>query len=100
MKSITKFVADDGKEFDSADACRAHEEAASFEMLVGLTTDQLQRALSREDGVLADAIERLGRKIQAKRLEAGETRRTRKPKIDAINATAKKANDDAAAAAA
>lgn len=81
MKAVTRYVADDGKEFGTQDECRVYEETVSFNLLVGMTPEDLHNALSRNDLNLADAIERLGRKIQNKRLDAGGSKRVRKPKV-------------------
>ena len=85
MKEITKYAAFDGKEFDSAAACRKYEAEHAEAKLIGLTAEQLAAAASREptdkvpDAIeIADAIEDLAKKIRDKRLGDGEFRR--KPK--------------------
>lgn len=78
MKTITKFVTDDGKEFDNADDARAHEDAATFGALVGLKEEDIAAALSRTNITLADAFEKIGSRIAKKRLADGEKRRERR----------------------
>ncbi len=80
MKQITKFVTDDGQEFDNADDARAHEDSATFGALVGLTESDIAAALSRANATLADAFEKIGARIAKTRLEAGVRKRERKAK--------------------
>ena len=67
----------DGKHFDVEAEARAHERENFAVLLVGLTTQEVEAALSRQDRDLADAIERAGTSIKAKRLGSGELRRAR-----------------------
>ena len=68
-----KFVADDGKIFDTAEECKAHE--ATLVSLVGLTQADLDEAFANPAGPLAALIERTGRELAKKRLEAGVRKR-------------------------
>lgn len=82
MKRSYIFEADDGTTFDTAAECKAYEEWARLvEILSGIEPFRVAAALHREDSDLADAIERAGRIIAAKRRESGELRR--KAKTDA-----------------
>ena len=78
MKTKTVYVAFDDAEFDTADGCKAHEAAHVETRLVGLSIEQVQAALSREDLELADAFEAIGNRIAKARREAGDMRRGRK----------------------
>ncbi len=80
MKTVTKFITDDGQEFDNADDARAHEDAATFGALIGLTESDIAAALSRANATLADAFEKIGARIAKTRLEAGVRKRERKAK--------------------
>lgn len=75
MKIRTVFVAFDDAVFDTAEACRAHEAAHVETRLVGLTIEQVQAAINREDVDLADALEAIGNRIARARREAGDMRR-------------------------
>lgn len=81
MKAITKTVyeAHDGKTFDTAEECKAHERLHAADMLVGRTESDIHAALNRENPSLADAIERVAYLIANRRKEQGEVRRRRKP---------------------
>ncbi len=78
MRRFEMFEAFDGQRFDSADACKAHEAKHIESRLVGLTIEQVQAALAREDIELADAFEQIGGRIERARVAAGDLRR--KPK--------------------
>ncbi len=80
MKAITKTVyeAHDGKTFDTAEECKAHERLHAADMLVGRTESDIHAALNRENPSLADAIERVAYLIASRRKEQGEVRRRRK----------------------
>ena len=74
-----KILADDGTPFETAAQCREYEEQ---EKLAGLLTDMSKadvlEALSRVDVHLANAIERAGNIIAAKRRADGDLRRKKK----------------------
>ena len=72
---ITAYKAFDGKTFPTAKEARAHEEAHGPASLVGLTLQQVEAAMRREDRDLADAIEFVGTRISEKRRADGELRR-------------------------
>lgn len=85
MKTITRYAAFDGKEFDSAADCRKYENDHSGGRLIGLTPEQIEAAMDRKvsDRVpdaleIADAIERVAYQISKKRIESGDVRRKRK----------------------
>jgi hypothetical protein len=73
-----KFLAFDGKIFETIEECAAHEAARPEARVVGLTADQVAAALARTDVDLADAFEALGSKIARARRESGDLKRTRK----------------------
>lgn len=75
---VTRYIARDGQEFTTAGACRAHEFAKLPTLLAGLTEDQVEAALQREDVELADLMEEAGKQITQARLAAGDRRRRRK----------------------
>jgi hypothetical protein len=52
-----KFLAFDGKVFESVEECAAHEAARPEARVVGLTADQVAAALARTDADLAGAAE-------------------------------------------
>jgi hypothetical protein len=78
MKAITKFEAFDGEVFPTQEECLAHEASCVQMRLIGLTGDQIEAAIKREDPELANAIEAVGVKIARARRESGELRRARK----------------------
>ena len=80
MKSITEYESFDGKRFSTAEECRAYEDQHFETRLTGLTLDEVRAALAREDTDLADAFEKAGNLIGRARREAGELRKTRRPK--------------------
>lgn len=80
MKTVKKYVADDGAEFDTAAAAKAHEQRGNVSLLVGMTADQVNAAMSLEDGRLSDAIETAAYAIQKARLARGITKRPSKPR--------------------
>ncbi len=75
MKTITKFESFDGKVFDDEATCKRHERENAGAQLVGLTIEQVQKAITREDAALGDAIEALASKIRQARLDAGDRKR-------------------------
>ncbi|GGC90697.1 hypothetical protein [Chelatococcus reniformis] len=85
--TLTKYRAFDGRDFDSADECRAHERANSSGALVGLTLEQVEAAIVRTDASLADAIEEVAKRITRARLDAGERRRRPRGQAAADGAT-------------
>ena len=95
MKTVTTYIADDGTNFETPEACKAHEEKAIWRQLVGRTDEEIQAGISREDVELADAIEALGRKIAVTRLESGERRRRAKGSADGAPAPTETAVSEA-----
>lgn len=78
MKTIQKYVADDGKEFVSKEECELYEKDADAHALVGLTAEVMTDML---DGGYADiglCVERVGRRLARKRQEREEA--LRKPR--------------------
>jgi DNA-binding transcriptional MerR regulator len=68
-------VAFDGTRFFSEEECAAYEAAHWQRQLVGMTLEQVEAALAREDVDRADALEKAGQRIARKRLADGERRR-------------------------
>ncbi len=82
MKQIVQWLSFDGETFDDEGKCKAHEESISWRRLIGLTEEQVQAAISREDTELADALEQIGTAIARARRGAGELKRARRLKTD------------------
>ncbi len=76
-KEVRVWRTRDGRHFDNEAEARAYEKENFVLLLIGLTNDDVFAALSRQDRDLADAIERAGAVIKAKRLGSGELRRQR-----------------------
>jgi hypothetical protein len=81
VKQVTQFEAFDVQRFDSESECKTHEGGLSHMRLVGLTAEDIEDAISRDNVDLADAIEAVGAKIARARRESGDLRRERKGKI-------------------
>ena len=75
MKTVTRFTADDGTEFDTREACEAHEAEAVTKQLVGLSLEQLVAGIERKDISLAAALEEIGARCNRRRLADGDVRR-------------------------
>jgi len=73
-----KFLAFDGKVFDTAQECERHEGMRPERLVVGLTAADVEAALQRINLPLAEAFEALGAKIARARRESGELKRARK----------------------
>lgn len=80
MKTATKYIADDGKEFDTAEECKAYEEKEELKSLCGLTVHEILNTLSGSKPELAAAFERIGRQCAANRIASGGAKRARKGK--------------------
>jgi len=79
MKQTKVFEADDGTQFPTAAECKVYEEYGYlYDLLSALDSAQIRDALDRTDVKLADAFERAGGIIAAKRRESGELRRRKK----------------------
>lgn len=78
MKKSHVFEAKDGTTFQTAEACKKHEDQIFFGQLCELTTLDVMESLDRTNVPLADAFERAGNIIAAKRRESGELKRTKK----------------------
>ena len=80
MREQTKtvFVAFDGSSFDTAAECRAYERDNIHLALVGLTVENIEAALSRDDLPLGDAIEAVAYRIRQTRVAAGDMKRERR----------------------
>ncbi len=92
MKTVTKYVAFDGKDFDDENACLAHEKSLGPSRLVGLTSETVIRVAkvyrlpiedrADEDIDIAEAIEKMGSTLARERRESGDLKRARKPKTE------------------
>ncbi len=77
MKQITQWEAFDGEIFKTEAECKRHEREHAGAQLVGLSPEQVQKALIREDTALADAIEVAAYQIRKARIASGERKRRR-----------------------
>ncbi len=90
MELIQQWKAFDGKVFDSEAACAKHEAEFAHVKLVGLTAEQIERAMKIfdlapeerpvADAVLANALEDVGVVLQRARLAKREIKRERRGK--------------------
>lgn len=71
----TKFIASDGKEFDTKEEAEDWEERHQFDALVGLTKEEVYNIVERNEPILCDLVERLAHKIAKSRRAAGEFKR-------------------------
>jgi hypothetical protein len=78
VKEVIKYVAFDGREFETAAACKTHEADNAETFLIGLKAEDIASAIAGTNPDVANAIERVGRTIAQARLARGE--RHRKPK--------------------
>jgi hypothetical protein len=78
MKRSHVFEAADGKTFATAGECKAHEESEALSLLLDLSEHDIMSALARSNVPLADAFERAGNIIAAKRRESGDLKRAPK----------------------
>jgi hypothetical protein len=94
MREVTRTVYEsfDGRAFDTAAECRAHERENVHLALVGLTIEQVDAALSRDNKHLGDAIEAVALRIRQKRIEDGDLKRARRKEGD--SATPIQVTDD------
>lgn len=95
MRTVTQYVAFDGKVFDTAEACKAHEATNLPATLISLILPEgeeiepadmiarINKALTREDRALADVLEKVGSEITKKRLADGEKKRNVAPRAPA-----------------
>lgn len=74
-KTTISYESFDGLLFESADACKKHEDAHIESRFVGLTLEQLHAAATRQDAELADAFEKFGNQLASARRESGDLRR-------------------------
>jgi hypothetical protein len=78
MKRTNVYEAEDGTRFATVAECKSHEEKQFMDIFVGLSTASVMEAFNRKDVKLADAFERAGNVIGAKRRESGELKRAKK----------------------
>ncbi len=93
MKTATKYIADDGTEFETAEACKAYEVATDEKMVGDADFDAIGAALAGKNADLSDALENLGNRCAKARRERGETRR--KPAVAAVPADGPKTQGEA-----
>ena len=60
MKTETRYISFDGKEFKTEAECAAYETKHWDGLLIGMTKDQLDAAKTRTDIARANALERIG----------------------------------------
>lgn len=82
-KAITRYAAEDGKEFDTLEEAKRHEQLLSFEALVGLDPEDIEEALAGKAPTIAEAFEKIGARLAKQRLAAGDRKRERKAKVAA-----------------
>jgi hypothetical protein len=87
MKTETRYISFDGKEFKTEAECAAYETKHWDGLLIGMTKDQLDAAKTRTDIARANALERIGVGIAKVRLANGDRRR--KPKASKDGEAAK-----------
>jgi len=80
VKAITKYASFDGQVFETEGACRAHETANAHKLLVGLSAEEIDRAIAGDQDDLAEALEAVGARIARARRERGDLKRRRAPK--------------------
>jgi hypothetical protein len=80
MKQITKFVAFDDAEFATEALCRAYEATNCHRLLVGLSIEEIERAIAGDQEDVAEALETVGTKIARARRERGDLKRKRSVK--------------------
>jgi hypothetical protein len=79
MKRADGYKANDGTWFATAKECKLHEEIGALSIrLAHREPYEIESALRREETIIADAIERAGAIIAAKRRESGELKRAAK----------------------
>jgi hypothetical protein len=69
------YQAFDGKTFVSEAECADHEAKNWLMQFVGLTIEQVEAGIDRDNTDIADAFEKAGQRIARKRLADGERRR-------------------------
>ncbi len=79
MKQITQWEAFDGEVFKTEAECKRHEREHAGAQLVGLSPEQVMKALFRDESALAlaDAIEVAAYQIRKARIASGERKRRR-----------------------
>jgi hypothetical protein len=80
MKKTQVFEAKDGATFSTAEECKKHEEKMFLGELCELSMLNVMEAIDRTNVDLADAFERIGNIIAAKRRENGELKRSKPAK--------------------
>jgi len=78
MKTITLYETRDGECFETEAAALAHYAEHPEAALVFLTDADLEDALEGRAPDIADAIEKLGRRLQTARIERGDKKRVRR----------------------
>ena len=80
MKQVARFQSFDGQVFETEAACRAYETANTHKLLVGLSAEEIDRAIAGDQDDLAEALEAVGARIARARRERGDLKRRRAPK--------------------
>jgi hypothetical protein len=75
MKPV--FQSTDGRLFDTQEECEVYENLGEFMPAVRMEPTDIEALLAGENRELGDVVERLARKIAAKRLEMGGSKRVR-----------------------
>jgi hypothetical protein len=77
-KTVTKYLAEDGKEFDTAGEADHHDDDLTLERLVGLDKPQIVGAITNSHPDIRKAVCALYGSIQKARKDAGEIRPRKK----------------------
>lgn len=72
MKIVQKYVAENGREFTSADECELFEKDPDAHALVGLSVDNVIDIISGEDRENGLCVERIGRRLAKERQARGD----------------------------
>jgi hypothetical protein len=88
---VKKYVASDGKEFDTREEAVAHDEGHKFDALIGLTEEDIADVLAGKSREVGDVIEKLAASVARKRRKDGDLKRNVKPRGAPPSATEAKA---------
>lgn len=80
-----RYFADDGTEFDTAEAAREHDKSLADNALVGLKSEDIEDAVAGTNAIVAEGIKRAYARIQAARQERGEVKPRKKGEPAATN---------------
>ena len=93
MKQINVWQAVDGVNFNTEEECRVHEADHPEWLLIGLTLEDVEAAINKSVGTIADALEAVGARIARQRRARGEFKRQRGSAAPEAPSEAAPAND-------